>query len=102
MSQTRYRYVDETLTPEQAAELKARAVEHAEWDVARLESELHEARVELFEIKDSEPPKTYRRQIAVEPGEAGYDELPDVFDPVNYQGDIKWLNKPNEPKEDAP
>jgi hypothetical protein len=87
MKQTRYRYKTVPLARKEAIKRKKREIEYAKARLTRAESDFrHACRTPLeteIEIQES-----------VEPGEPGYDELSDVFEPDRFQGDFKRINIP--------
>lgn len=90
---TRYRYEEVALTPEEAKQRRDHEIDYAESRVERLREELKDAEVFLAALS-VQPLETHRTvQTEVYPGEPGYDELPNVFSPANYQGGFKRVNK---------
>ena len=90
MKLTRYRYDTIPLTEQEARKRKSREIECAKAELKHRKGQVEEAE-ERFQRAISAPLDTERRvQIALNPGDPGYDEASPVFNPVDYQGDIIW------------
>lgn len=92
----RYAYHDELITPEEAAETRAHQLESIQSEISGLSRDIAELNERFWDLKGSPLPTTRRVQTTLNPGDHGYDEAPTVFDPTEYQGDLEWVNTPNE------
>lgn len=94
---TRYRYEVVPISKEEAEKERQRTIDNYNNQIDALYFKMGE-----FIQKPLPTEKTI--QISVEPGEDGYDELPDIFLSGAYQGDFEWINHqtspPTSPKTD--
>jgi|TARA_R110000824_G_scaffold198107_1_gene382065 hypothetical protein len=93
MNRTRYKYEDLPLTPEEGEKVKIEKTEDARSEVARRKRQVVEAETYLDICLLASPPTHTRVQIELNPGDEGYDECSDQFNPGEYQGNYKWENK---------
>lgn len=91
----RFRYEEVQLTPAESYEAWCRSVYYAAARVKDLETELTNAKTELFDIQVGPEPTTKTVQVILYPGEPGYDEAPLHLDPLHYQGRFEWSNIPS-------
>ena len=92
MNATRYRYEDVLLTQKEGREIKATAIEDARHTLAHRKERVKEARLHLKVCKETTIPTHRTVQIEVNPGDVGYAELSDQFNPREYQGKWAWIN----------
>ena len=97
MKQTRYRYTKKPLFHEEALARKRAWMARTKAEILRRESQLADAEEEFLRARTSPLETEVEVQEAVEPGEPGYEDLPDVFDSGRYQGDVRWINLPAGP-----
>ncbi len=91
---TRFTYRDIPLTTEEARVRQARRVESARAQLEHRLNQVKEAEDELRDARNAEPDTHRREQIALQPGDPGYDEAPAVFHAPDYLGETRWLNSP--------
>ena len=82
---TRYRYEVVPISTKEAEKERQRTIDDYNRRIDRLYFEMGE-----FIQKPLPTQKTI--QILLEPGEDGYDELPDIFLSSAYRGDFVWIN----------
>lgn len=92
MTYPRYVYKDIPLTEEEARRKHLDAIDSARENLASLRQALEEAQADYYAALEKPLPTTRRVQVTLLPGDAGYDEAPASFDPINYQGDAAWMN----------
>ena len=62
-------------------------------EIKCLKVRIDRLREELSDLRKLPLPTTVRRQRCFRPGEPGYDEAPDTFNPEDYQGVLTWMIK---------
>lgn len=93
---TRYTYETVPLTPEEAQALRTERANALLAEARVLEERARELRDERALLIRSPLPTTRTVQRELHPGDEGYEDAPDHFDPARYQGNVTWLN-PTQP-----
>jgi hypothetical protein len=93
MNTTRYLWEERPLPEEEARELRAIKIRHAEERVVSLLREIQDERLAIRELRASPLPTTIKVQVTLRPGDDGYDEAPVPF-PEGYAGGFKWISTP--------
>lgn len=100
--QTRYRYEKVALTPTEAMAAHKANEDAAASKLAAAANDLRDAAADYLETQNASPPTHRTVQIAVRPGDPGYDDIPPQFNAAEWQGDIRWLNCPATPLDPMP
>lgn len=88
--QVRFKEVPRTFTREEVVSLRLRDLEFAREVLRNAREDYQEAKRNLKAAKKGPITETVTSYVPVRPGEDGYEDLPDRFDPDKYQGEFGW------------
>jgi hypothetical protein len=91
MNETRYIYKTVPITPEEANLQRLKKIELIELEIDSLRQDLME------KLCESPLPTTKQVQMELNPGDDGYENAPISFNPLFYQGNIRWINQTASP-----
>lgn len=88
MTQTRYIYKTVPLSRDEAEAKR-------DMEIACLEARIEALLQDLKDVKAKELTATRQIQIALHPGDEGYNDAPHTIDFASYQGNFTWKNIEN-------
>lgn len=94
---TRYIYKQEPITEREAALSQLRRVMDLKEQAADMRVDADALDALALEVQNEPLPTTKEVQIALEPGDEGYEDAPVCFHGVKYQGGFQWNNQPTAP-----
>ena len=92
MSANRYLHEYQPITEAEARAARKEQIATQLYEIEHRKEQIKECEDYIAHLKAKPLDTTINVQITLRPGDEGYDAAPIRFDPVRYQGDLKWGN----------